>query len=82
MRSPFVDEWRGRGDAAREEAPRLREELRALIDEHRLDSAMAFGGQTAGMIKDVAPAASIVREMVAQAEQALRDGALLANSTP
>ena len=79
MRSPFVDEWRGRAGAAREAAPRLREELRALIDEHKLDTAVAFGGQTAGLINDVAPAASIVREMVAQAEQALRDGALLAD---
>jgi enoyl-[acyl-carrier protein] reductase II len=73
LRSAFVDEWRGRGSDVREAAPKLREELLELVHEHRLDSALAFGGQTAGMINDVAPAATIVRNMVAEAEQLLRD---------
>ena len=77
MRSPFVDEWRGRAAAAREAAPRLREELRVLVEEHRLDNVLAFGGQTAGLIKDVAPAATLVLGMVAEAEQALSDGVRL-----
>jgi enoyl-[acyl-carrier protein] reductase II len=75
--SPFVDEWRGRPDAVREAAPRLREELLAVVQEHRLDKVLLFGGQTAGLIDDVAPAETIVREIVAEAEQALTDAARL-----
>jgi enoyl-[acyl-carrier protein] reductase II len=71
LRSAFVDEWLGQKDAIREAAPRIRKELRALINEQRLDSVLAFGGQTAGLIDDIAPAATIVREIVAEAEQAL-----------
>jgi nitronate monooxygenase/enoyl-[acyl-carrier protein] reductase II len=72
LRSAFVDKWRGQTEAVREAAPALREELLAVVGEHRLDKILAFGGQTAGLVNEIAPAETIVREIVADAEQALR----------
>ena len=77
LRSPFVDEWRGRADAVREAAPRLREELSALVREQRIDKVLPFGGQTVGLIHDIAPAAQIVHEIVSEAERALADAVRL-----
>jgi enoyl-[acyl-carrier protein] reductase II len=71
LRSPFVDEWRGRPEAVREAAPGLHAELMTVVREHRLDKILQFGGQTAGLIREIAPAEQIVRELVAGAEEAL-----------
>jgi enoyl-[acyl-carrier protein] reductase II len=71
--SPFVDKWRGQLEAVREAAPELREEVLAVVHEHRLDKLLRFAGQTAGLIHDVLPAERIVRDIVADAEHALSD---------
>jgi enoyl-[acyl-carrier protein] reductase II len=71
LRSPFVEKWGGQRGEVREAAPELREDILAVVRDHRLDKIMLFGGQSAGMIDDVAPAGTIVSQLVAQAEQAL-----------
>jgi len=71
LRSPFVEKWHGRTEAVRQAAPQLREQILAVVKEHRLDKIIPFGGQTAGLIRDVAPAETILRDIVAEAEQAL-----------
>lgn len=71
LRSPFIDKWRGHREAVRQAAPELREEILSVVREHRLDKILPFGGQTTGLIHDVAPAAKILRDIVAEAEQAL-----------
>lgn len=76
LRSPFVDQWRGRPDEVRREAETLREQILAVVGEHRMDKLLPFAGQTAGMIQELAPAAQIVETLVADAERALR-GALV-----
>ena len=73
LRSPFVDGWRGRPEAVRAAAPELREEILAVVGEHRLDKILQFAGQTAGLVHEVAPAATIVHEIVAGAEAALSE---------
>jgi len=73
LRSPFVDDWRGRPEAVRAAAPELREEILAAVGEHQLDKILRFAGQTAGLIHEVAPAATIVQEIVAGAEAALNE---------
>ncbi len=71
MRTPFVEEWQGRPEEAKRESERLRAELMAAIRQRRPQELLPFSGQSAGMVRDVLPAAEIVRAMVTEAEQAL-----------
>ena len=72
MRTSFVEEWQRHPEEARREAERLRGELMSVVRERKPHELVPFTGQTAGMIHDVLPAGEIVREMVSEAEQALR----------
>jgi nitronate monooxygenase/enoyl-[acyl-carrier protein] reductase II len=81
MRTVFVEEWQGRPEAARRESERLRAELMSAIKERRPHELLPFTGQTAGIIRDILPAAEIVRKMVAEAEQALERAATLRGSS-
>ena len=81
MRTVFVEEWQGRPEAARRESERLRAELMSAIKERRPHEFLPFTGQTAGIIRDILPAAEIVRKMVAEAEQALERAATLRGSS-
>src|ERR687886_891736 len=77
IRTPFVDQWRGRRDEARREAERLREEVISLVRQRRPHELVPFTGQTAGVIRDILPASEIVRRMIAEAEQALEQANVL-----
>jgi nitronate monooxygenase/enoyl-[acyl-carrier protein] reductase II len=81
MRTVFVEEWQGRPEAARRESERLRAELMSAIKERRPHELLPFTGQTAGIIRDILPAAEIVRKMVAEAEHALERAATLRGSS-
>jgi hypothetical protein len=78
LNSPFVEKWRTRPEAVRQQAAQLRDELMSLVREHRLDKLLPFAGQTAGMIRDIRPADTIVKGIVAEAERALTAVARLA----
>jgi enoyl-[acyl-carrier protein] reductase II len=71
IRTDFVAEWESRPEEAGREADRLRGEIMAAIQEQRPHEVTPFSGQTAGMIRDVLPAAEIVRGMVSEAEASL-----------
>jgi enoyl-[acyl-carrier protein] reductase II len=73
MRTSFVEEWQRRPEEARREAERLRSELMSMVRERRPHELVPFTGQTAGMIHDVLPAGEIVRRMLSEAEEALRE---------
>jgi nitronate monooxygenase/enoyl-[acyl-carrier protein] reductase II len=77
LRTPFIEAWQGRGDAARREAERLRGEVGAAVQEGRMEEAVPFTGQSVGLLREVLPAAEIVRRLVAEAEAALRSVAAL-----
>jgi nitronate monooxygenase/enoyl-[acyl-carrier protein] reductase II len=53
----------------------------SAIKERRPHELLPFTGQTAGIIRDILPAAEIVRKMVAEAEQALERAATLRGSS-
>jgi nitronate monooxygenase/enoyl-[acyl-carrier protein] reductase II len=72
LRSPFVDQWLSQRDAARQEAERLRVEIRDAIADGRFGELFPFTGQTAGMIHDILPAGEIVHGLVAEAEGVLK----------
>ena len=72
MRTPFVQEWLGRTEEARAEAERLRDEVLSAIRGRTTHELLPFTGQTAGIVRDVLPAAEIVGRMATEAEQALK----------
>jgi nitronate monooxygenase/enoyl-[acyl-carrier protein] reductase II len=72
LSSPFIEAWLHRRDDAKREAERIRGEVMAAVGQGRLGELMPFAGQTAGMIREIFPAAEIVRRIVAEAEEALQ----------
>jgi len=71
IRTDFVAEWETRPTEAAAESERLLGEIMAAVREGRAHELLPFTGQTAGLIDDVRPAAKIVEELVAGAEQAI-----------
>jgi len=72
VRSPFIDEWNAKLEEAARERDRLRAELAASAREGRRHETIPGGGQSAGGISEVLPVAEIIRRIVAEAEEALR----------
>lgn len=72
LRTPFVERWNQRLDEARREAKQLREQVMTAVQQGRGHELMPLTGQSAGMIHDILPAAEIVRRIVSEAEEALR----------
>lgn len=75
VRTDFVDEWQGRLEEAGAQAAELRGQIMSSVREGRPHELTPFGGQTAGLIDEVLPAAEIVRRMAEDACAALREGA-------
>jgi enoyl-[acyl-carrier protein] reductase II len=71
LRSPFIEQFLGEKDAAREEGEQLREQIGTAMAEGRMYEVVPFAGQSAGAIEEILPAAEIVRRLVADAKQAL-----------
>jgi nitronate monooxygenase/enoyl-[acyl-carrier protein] reductase II len=82
IRTPFIDEWQARREDAKREASRLQGEVMGALQQGRFHELVPFAGQTAGAIRAVLPAAEIVRQMVAEAEDALGRGSGLLAATP
>jgi enoyl-[acyl-carrier protein] reductase II len=77
LRTPFVDRWRDQPEEAKRQGERLRGEIMAALGEGRAHEVVPFSGQTAGLVRDVLPAAQIVRRIVAETERALLGGAAI-----
>jgi enoyl-[acyl-carrier protein] reductase II len=74
IRTDFVREWESRPADAASAAERLRAEVMDAVRGGRAHELVPFTGQSAGLIRDVQPAAAIVTDLVAGAERALRVG--------
>jgi nitronate monooxygenase/enoyl-[acyl-carrier protein] reductase II len=77
IHTPFIDQWQQRRDEAKQQAPRLRGEVFAAAQQGRLHELMPVAGQSVGLIREILPAAEIVRRMVVEARQALQRSAKL-----
>ena len=78
LRTRVIDDWRARPEDARQRTEGLQGEVWSGISQGRMEEFVPLGGQTAGLIRDVRPAAEIVRQFVREAEEALqRVGALV-----
>jgi nitronate monooxygenase/enoyl-[acyl-carrier protein] reductase II len=71
VRTPFIDSWQPRRDEARARAGQLLGELGAALQSGRGHEFLLVAGQTVGGIRDVLPAAEIVRRLLAETEAAL-----------
>ena len=69
--TPFLTAWLQRRDDATQDVEGLRAEVQAAVA-GRLTELLPLAGQTAGMIRDILPAAEIVRRVVAEAEEVLK----------
>jgi nitronate monooxygenase/enoyl-[acyl-carrier protein] reductase II len=76
LRTPFLTAWLQRRDDATQDVEDLQAEVKAAVT-GRLTELMPLAGQTAGMIRDILPAAEIIRRIVAEAEEALKRTAKL-----
>jgi enoyl-[acyl-carrier protein] reductase II len=72
LHSPFVDAWQGRPDEAKRQAEQLRGEVGAAIGQGDFGELFPFAGQTVGLIRDILPAAEIVKRIVAEADETLK----------
>jgi enoyl-[acyl-carrier protein] reductase II len=71
LRSSFTDHWAQHRDEARSNPTRVEEQLNAARVDGQLHRLMAPTGQSAGLIRDIAPAGDIVRRLIDEAEQVL-----------
>jgi enoyl-[acyl-carrier protein] reductase II len=76
-RSEFVDKWERQRDEMDRNLEQVLAELGAAMGEGRMHELVAVAGQSAGLVRAVVPAAEIIRSLVDEAEQALRDAAKL-----
>ena len=72
LSSPFIEHWQHRREDAKREAERVRGEVMAAIRQGRLGELLPAAGQGVGLIRDIVPAAEIVRRIAVEAEEALK----------
>ena len=72
IRTPFIDHWQKHRDEAKMEAESLHAVLVDAMQQRKLYELVPGAGQSAGLIGDIIPAAEIVRQMAADAEQTLK----------
>lgn len=72
LRTPFIEQWLGRGDAVRATGGELMAQIGAAMGEGRMDEVVPFTGQSAGAINEILSAAEIVRRFLTEAESSLR----------
>ena len=72
-RSRFVEEWLGREPELRRRREAVLARLRAAQEQGETDYAAVWLGQSAGLVDSVEPAAEVVRRIVAEAEEIMRD---------
>jgi len=72
LRTAFVDRWNADPTGARAAADQLRTEVRTAADEGRLHELLPFTGQSAALVHDIAPAATLIARVITEAEAALR----------
>jgi nitronate monooxygenase/enoyl-[acyl-carrier protein] reductase II len=71
LRTPFVDQWQRDREGAQRQSAHLQAEIMESARRGRLLDFVPFTGQTAGAIREVLPAAEIVRRLVAEAKETL-----------
>jgi enoyl-[acyl-carrier protein] reductase II len=71
FRTPFTDKWQQRGDEVRSDPGAALDEIAKAEAKGELEKLLVVGGQSAGLVVDLPPAAEIVRAVALEAEEAL-----------
>jgi nitronate monooxygenase/enoyl-[acyl-carrier protein] reductase II len=71
LRTPYVDRWEARVDELRADPSEALNELLDAAATGGVEELLVSGGQSAGLLDRLRPAAEIVRMLVAEAEEAL-----------
>ena len=74
LRTSFVDRWNADLAGAERTASELRDQIRGAASENRLEELLPFAGQSAALIRDIAPAAVVINRVIAETEATLRRG--------
>jgi enoyl-[acyl-carrier protein] reductase II len=77
LHTSFVDRRKADLAGAEQAAGELRDQIRAAVGANRLEELLPFTGQSAALVRDVAPAAEVIRRIMAEAEESLRRAAAL-----
>jgi len=75
IRTPFQERWQGRPEELRAQADAVRGELLPALGAGRFHEYVPFAGQTVGLIRDLPPVAQIIRRLLDEAGEALRQAA-------
>jgi enoyl-[acyl-carrier protein] reductase II len=71
LRTPFLDDWNAKREAAREDRDRLQTEMASAAQADRRHEYVLTAGQSAGGIKDAPTVREIMRRLVAETEATL-----------
>jgi nitronate monooxygenase len=77
LRNAFVDQWQGRDDELRAQQSALRQQLADAAQRGDVGMVDISAGVASGIIHAIEPAGAIVRRLVREAEQLLRDRATM-----
>lgn len=75
LRTEFVERWEARTDEVEVDPAPVLAELDQAVSAGDKEALLVVGGQSAGLIRGVEPAGAIVRALVAEAQEALAEGA-------
>lgn len=81
LRTPFQERWAERRAEARARAEAIRAEMLPALMAGRFHEYVPFAGQTVGLIRDILPAAEIIRRLVDEATAALQQAAARATGS-
>jgi enoyl-[acyl-carrier protein] reductase II len=79
LSSPFIKKWQNHEDKVKQEISQLNNEIISAIQQGKFGELFPFTGQSTGQIKEVLPAAEIVRRLVNEAEATLKRMSQLTN---
>lgn len=72
IRTAFIEKWQRTSEIAKEEADRLRAEVLSAIQQGKMEEYIPWAGQSVGLVREVLPAADIIKRMIVDAENTLR----------
>jgi enoyl-[acyl-carrier protein] reductase II len=72
IRTSFIEKWQKSREVARQEAERLRAEVISAIQQGKMEEFIPWAGQTVGLVHDILPAAEIIKRIIKEAEEILR----------
>lgn len=71
LSTEFIKKWEGRTEEVKKNADQLRKEIGLAVMQRRFHEYIPFTGESTGLIREILPAADIIRKVVAEAREIL-----------